>query len=132
LNLDFEFWFQTSTTWFALALRLNYNLSDLIKFSVTRGVTLMFCLLGCRSVSEGAHLLAYTRFFLGSIGVSHFYLFVEGKAAKSAVTYVLESIQINKSLHPLLCVSDFFTWSTKTSTDFLSSCFQGVRITCLK
>jgi hypothetical protein len=39
---DFEFWFPTLTTWFALTLRLNYKLSDLIRVSVTRGVTLLY------------------------------------------------------------------------------------------
>jgi hypothetical protein len=36
----FEFWFQTSTTWFVLAWCLNCGLSNLIRISITRGVTI--------------------------------------------------------------------------------------------
>ncbi|CAD6233688.1 unnamed protein product [Miscanthus lutarioriparius] len=50
------------------------------------------------SASREAHLLAYTRFFHGciitrSLVFQHFFLFVEGEAAKPAVTSVLESIR---------------------------------------
>jgi hypothetical protein len=49
------------------------------------------------STSAGLHQILPWLYYHKVIGVSHFFLFVEGEAAKPAITSVLESIQVNKS-----------------------------------
>jgi hypothetical protein len=55
---------------------------------------LQICITG--STSAGLHQILPWLYYHNVIGVSHFFLLVEGEAAKPAVTSVLESIQVNK------------------------------------
>jgi len=84
-----------------------FNLKKIISFSIARTFKLILyfglqiCITG--STSAGLHQILPWLYYHKVIGVSHFILFVEGEAAKPAVTSVLESIRVNKSFHtPLL------------------------------
>lgn len=75
---------------------------ELILFLGCILVILQICITG--STSAGLHQILPWLYYHKVIGVSHFLLFVEGEAAKPAVTSVLESIRVYKSLHALsLC-----------------------------
>lgn len=64
-------------------------------------MVLQICITG--STSAGLHQILPWLYYHKVIGVSHFFLFVEGEAAKPAVTSVLESIRVNNSA-PFRCV----------------------------
>ncbi|XP_006643956.3 glycosyltransferase-like KOBITO 1 [Oryza brachyantha] len=60
-------------------------------FDSDAGLTPKICITG--STSAGLHQILPWLYYHKVIGVSHFFLFVEGEAAKPAVTSVLESIR---------------------------------------